>query len=398
MTSSWIISGARTPIGRYLGELSHHSAPSLAGHAIGEAVSRASAATGGAFSASLVGETIVGQVLSAGVGQAPARQASLAGGIPDSVGCGTVNKVCGSGLYAVMLADRAIRSGDREIVVAGGMESMSGAPHVLRSGRTGWKYGSQTLIDVVEFDGLTCPHGSVLMGKYAEKVAKDYSVSRQDQDEWALQSHQRAVASIQNGRFSQEIVPVPSSKGQPVVADEGPRADSSLERLAKLKPAFDPQGTVTAGNSSGLSDGGAAVVVANEKCIKQWKPNLAFKIEASAVHAAHPSELFIAPVGAIRQVLEKTRLSIGDIDLLEINEAFASQTVACMKTLNFPSDKLNVNGGAIALGHPIGCSGARVLVTLMYALVQQRKQLGIAALCLGGGEAVAMLIRAESLG
>ncbi len=392
--TSWIVSGARTPIGRYLGELSHHTAPRLAGFAIEAAIARAKA-NNCRFDSAKIDEVIVGQVISAGVGQAPARQASLFGGVPDSVGCATVNKVCGSGLYSVMLADRAIRSGDHQLIVAGGMESMSGAPHLLRSARQGWKYGSQPLLDAVEFDGLTCPHGGVLMGKYAEKVANDNSVTREDQDAWSLQSHSRAVAAAEAGNFRKEIVNVPGLKGETIAVDGGPRADSSLERLGKLKPVFDAAGSVTAGNASSLSDGAAAVVVASDSLVKQWKPSLAFEIVATSVYAAAPSELFIAPAKAIVQLLNKANVSLDQIDLFEINEAFASQTVACMKVVGIDPAKLNARGGAIALGHPIGCSGTRVLVTLMHALADMQKQYGIASLCLGGGEAVAMLIRAQ---
>lgn len=392
--ASWIVAGARTPIGRYLGELAHLSAPQLAGHAIRAAIDRAKS-NGCQFDSNQIDEVIVGQVVSAGAGQAPARQAALAGGVPDSVGCATVNKVCGSGLYAVMLADRAIRSGEHGLLVAGGMESMSNAPHLLRGGRQGWKYGSQPLLDAVEFDGLTCPHGQVLMGKYAEKVANDFSVTRQDQDQWSLQSHLRASKSTSDGLFRSEIVEVPGVKGEPIAVDGGPRPDSSLERLGKLKPAFDPTGSVTAGNASSLSDGAAAVVVASDSWVDRWQPKMAFEIVATAVHAAAPSELFIAPARAIAKLLDKTSLKLSDVDYFEINEAFASQTVACMKQLDIDPAKLNSRGGAIALGHPIGCSGTRVLVTLMHLLQQTQKRFGVASLCLGGGEAVAVLIRAR---
>jgi acetyl-CoA C-acetyltransferase len=392
--NSWIVAGARTPIGKYLGELSHLSAPQLAGCAIAAAVNRLTDNCNGAKIE--FDDVIVGQVLSAGVGQAPARQAALLAGVPNTVGCATVNKVCGSGLYAVMLADRAIRSGDHQCVVAGGMESMSQAPHLLRGGRAGWKYGMQPLLDAVEFDGLTCPHGGVLMGKYAEQTAADYGVSRSQQDEWALQSHQRAVSAQQAGHFSAEICPVAGPKGELISVDGAPRADSSLERLGKLKPAFDSTGTVTAGNASSLSDGAAAVVVVSDELRNRWQTKSAFRIVGTAVHAAQPSELFIAPAGAISRLLDRTGYLVKDIDLFEINEAFASQTLACMQVMGIDANRLNVNGGAIALGHPIGCSGARVLVTLMHALSTTKKRLGVASLCLGGGEAVAMLIEAAS--
>lgn len=392
MNFSWIVSGARTPIGKYLGELAQISAPQLAGLAIAACVDRLHQHMDAPFLD--FDEVILGQVLGAGVGQAPARQAALLGGISSSVGCATINKVCGSGLYAVMLADRAIRSGDYQCVIAGGMESMSQAPHLLRGGRGGWKYGSQPLLDAVENDGLTCPHGNVLMGKYAENVAADYGVSREMQDEWACQSHRRAVSAQQMGHFADEMTPVIGPKGELISVDGSPRIDSSLERLSKLKPVFDSSGTVTAANASSLSDGAAAVVVASDQLVKQWKPKTAFRIVGTAVHAAEPRNLFLAPAGAISRLCDKTGYMIKDIDLFEINEAFASQMLACMQVLGIDQDKLNINGGAIALGHPIGCSGARVLVTLMYALARTGKRLGMASLCLGGGEAVAILIEA----
>ncbi len=389
MADSWIVAGSRTPIGKFLGELAALPATELGGCAIGSAVDKASIDT------TQVDEVIMGQVLAAGAGQAPARQAARSAGIPDSVGCVTVNKVCGSGLYAVMLADRAIRSGDCQIVVAGGMESMSQAPHLIRNARTGWKYGSQSVVDAIESDGLRCADSCAMMGSYADRVAMDSGIDRMAQDEWALESHRRALAAQAAGRFTEEIVAVPTANGQTVEQDGGPRGDTSLERLAKLKPAFGPEGSVTAGNASTLSDGAAAVVVVSESQRLALNKPISFRIVASQVHGLHPRDLFIAPVGAIQQLLIKTRKTVADIDLFEINEAFASQTLACMRNLSIPPDKLNVHGGAIALGHPIGCSGARVLVTLMHALVAHRKSLGVAALCLGGGEAVAVMIEAH---
>ena len=396
MSYAWILSGLRTPIGRFMGELSHCSAPQLAGYAIQAAVVAAK------MDASSIDEVIMGEVLTSGVGQAPARQAALHGGIPESVGCATVGKVCGSGLYAIMLADRSLRAGESDIVVAGGMESMSQAPHLLRNSRTGWKYGQQPLLDSIETDGLRCPHGSALMGVYAENVARDHGIDRRTQDEWSMQSHQRAIAAQREGAFVTEIVPVPAANalpaagGQMVVLDGGPRADSSLEKLAKLKPAFDANGTVTAGNSSTLSDGAAAVVVVSEEVRKSQPNQPAFRIVATAIHAGKPQDLFLAPVGAIGKLLNKTERRISDIDLFEINEAFASQTIACMRQLKIDPDRLNVHGGALALGHPIGCSGARVLVTLMHALQSRGLSVGVASLCLGGGEAVAMMIELQA--
>ena len=390
MTNSWILSGARTPIGRFLGELSHWKAPQLAGYAIDAAIGASQ------VEKTQIDEVILGQVLTSGVGQAPARQASINAGISESVGCSTVGKVCGSGLYAIMLADRALRAGDSSIVVAGGMESMSQAPHLLRNSRAGWKYGQQPLLDAIETDGLYCPHGSALMGVYAENVAREYGVDRRAQDEWSMQSHQRAVAAQSSGAFQSEIVPVPGAKGEMVLSDGGPRADSSLEKLAKLKPAFDANGTVTAGNASTLSDGAAAVVVVSEAVRMSLPQQSAFRIVGSAVHARKPQDLFLAPVGAIEKLLYKTNRRLSEVDLYEINEAFASQTIACMRELKIAPEKLNVNGGALALGHPIGCSGARVLVTLMHAMKARGLSLGVASLCLGGGEAVAMMIELQA--
>lgn len=388
--NSWIVSGVRTPIGRFLGELAPLTAPELGGFAIAGAMKSVS------LTASDVDEVIMGQVLSAGAGQAPARQAALNAGLPETIGCVSVNKVCGSGLYSVMLADRAIRSGDCKVVVAGGMESMSQAPHLVRNGRTGWKYGSQSMLDAIEQDGLRCAVGNSLMGCYADQVAKDNSIDRIAQDEWSLESHRKALAAQSEGRFASEIVEITYGKGTIVTLDSGPRADTTIERLAKLKPAFGSDGTVTAGNASTLSDGAAAVVVVNESIRRELSGAPAFRIVGSQTHAMKPSDLFVAPVYAIQKLLKKSGRLVENVDLFEINEAFASQTIACMRTLNIPSDKLNVQGGAIALGHPIGCSGTRVLVTLMHALLARRKSIGVASLCLGGGEAVAMLIEVDS--
>lgn len=386
MNDAWLVAGKRTPIGRFLGDFASLSAPELAGHAL-----RATVQASG-IPAEAIGEVLLGQVLAAGVGQAPSRQAAHAAGLPDSVGCASVNKVCGSGLFAVMLAARTIQCGLHTAIAAGGMESMSLAPHVLRGGRSGWKYGSQPLLDAIEVDGLKCARSGSLMGVYAESVAERFSVSRADQDAWSLSSHQRAIAAQQSGAFASEIVPVVVSDKLTVNTDAGPRADSSLERLGKLKPAFLDSGSVTAGNASTLSDGAASLLVVNDAIRHQLPSQPAFRIVGTAVHSQRPEDLFIAPVGAIQRLLQHASLAVHDIDLVEINEAFASQTVACIRGLNLDPERVNVHGGAIALGHPIGCSGARVLVTLMHALEHRGKRLGVAALCLGGGEAVAMLI------
>ncbi len=387
MTSTvYLTAGQRTPVGKFLGELSVWSAPELAGFCIQAATQRVGLAP------SDIDEVILGNVLGAGLGQAPAKQAAIHAGLGPGIGCATVSKVCGSGLYAVMLAARTIRSGDARWIVAGGMESMSNAPHLLRNARTGWKYGQQPMLDHIEWDGLRCPHGSALMGLYAERVATMHQISREDQDAWSLSSHQRAIAALKSGRFRDQIVTLTDAKGNPYHDDLGPRADASLERLAKLKPAFVEQGTVTAGNASTLSDGAACVIVTNESGRSSLRSSPLFRIVGSSIHAQAPENLFSAPIGAIRKLLSQQSKQIQDIGLFEINEAFASQTVHCMRDLQIDPDRLNVYGGAIAIGHPIGCSGARVLVTLMHAMVDRNDELGVAALCLGGGEAVSMMI------
>jgi acetyl-CoA C-acetyltransferase len=386
MSSSWIVAACRTPIGKLLGGLAGIPAPTLAAATIKECLSRSGLA------AERVDEVILGEVLQAGVGQAPARQAALAAGIPPTVGAVTINKVCGSGLKAIMLADQAIRAGDAQIVVAGGMESMSRAPHLLPSGRTGTKFGHAQLFDSMLHDGLWCACENVAMGSLSDATAASSSVSREDQDAYALLSHQRAIAAMQTGAFAQEIVPVTTDRGLSIDRDEGPRADASAESLAKLRPAFDSSGTATAGNASQISDGAASVVVVSESIAEQLQVPLKTRLVASATSGRAPKELFLTPIDAVTKLLSKTGLSIDDIDLFEINEAFAAQVLACQRALSIPLEKLNVNGGAIALGHPIGASGARVLVTLLHALAQRGLKRGVASLCLGGGNAVAMLV------
>jgi len=389
MSEVWLAAGKRTPIGKFLGELAPFAAPSLAGWSI-----RATLAESG-LDDSQIGEGIVGQVITAGVGQAPARQALLEAGLSEGVGAVTVNKVCGSGLFAAMLASRTIRAGDHRAIIAAGMESMSQAPHLLRLGRTGWKYGGQPLLDAIEVDGLCCSRGKSLMGVYAERVAQDHGITRAAQDEWSLLSHQRAIAAQERGDFASEIVPLSLSKDQTLSRDSGPRSDTNLEKLSRLRPAFDPKGTVTAGNSSSLSDGAASVLVVDGEVKKTLKTPDCFRMVSHAVMSQKPEDLFVAPVGAVRKLFGHKGLTDRDIDLYEINEAFASQTLACIKLLGINPEKVNVNGGAIALGHPIGCSGMRVLVTLMNALSRRNLTRGVAALCLGGGEAVAMMIERE---
>lgn len=389
MSSSYLLAARRTPIGKFLGGLSSVPAPQLAAHAIRAALADAH------LPPERVDEVILGNVLQAGVGQAPARQAALAAGLPATVPAVTINKVCGSGLKAVMLADQAIRLGDAQVIVAGGMESMSLSPHLALGTRGGWKFGPQTLLDHMQYDGLTCAREQAAMGNLADYTAKKSDVSRQAQDEFALESHQRALAAIEAGKFTRQIVPLTIRAGQSeatIDRDEGPRPDATLEGLAKLRPAFGNDGTATAGNASQISDGAAALVVAGEQAAAEFQSPLKARIVATAVSGVEPKDLFIAPVSAIQKVLAKANLTLAGIDLVELNEAFASQCLACMRPLGLSHEQVNVHGGAIALGHPIGASGARVLVTLLSALADRQLTRGLAALCLGGGNAVAMIV------
>lgn len=388
-SSSYLVAPCRTPIGKLLGGLSSLTAPQLGAIAVGETLRRAG------LRPEQVDEVVMGNVLQAGVGQAPARQAALGAGLPPTVSALTVNMVCGSGLRAVMLADEAIRAGDAGCVVAGGMESMTRAPHLLMGTRVGWKYGNQQAVDAMIVDGLWCSFEKAAMGDAADYIAAKFAVSRADQDAWSAESHRRAVAARESRKFQAEIVPVAvvSGKTSTMIADdEGPRADTSIDKLSSLKPAFSSTGTVTAGNASQISDGAAAVAVVDEATLQSLTVPWSFRIAASAVSGVAPKEIFIAPVEAVRKCLAKAKLSVADVDLFEINEAFASQTLACARELKIDEAKLNVNGGAIALGHPIGASGARVLVTLLHALVDRKLHRGLATLCLGGGNAVALLV------
>ncbi len=386
---AYLLSAVRTPIGKFLGELSDLTAPKLGAVAIAEAVKRAN------IDPTAVDEVIMGNVVQAGVGQAPARQAALGAGFPDTIAAYAVNKVCGSGLKAVMLAAQAIRAGDANLVVAGGMESMSNAPFLLPGVRKGYKYGDVKSVDALIHDGLWCPFENWPMGNAAEHVADKCAISRGDQDRFSVQSHQRAAAAWERGDFAAEVVPVTvgaGAKAKTVARDEGIRADSSVEGLGKLRPAFKPDGTVTAGNASQLSDGAAALVVASGDAAGKLVGKPLAKILAYATSGVAPKDIFLAPVPAIRMVLDKAKLSLADIDLIELNEAFASQMLGCGKELGIDEAKLNVNGGGIALGHPIGASGARVLVTLVHALHKRNLRYGLASLCLGGGNAVAMIV------
>ncbi len=390
-----IVSAVRTPIGKFLGGLSPLSAPDLGGIAIREAIRRSG------VSPDDVDEVIMGNVIQGGVGQAPARQAALKGGIPSSVSAVTINKVCGSGLKAVMLASQAIKAGDIDVAVAGGQESMSNAPYYVYGMRNGVKLGDQSLIDGMIKDGLWCSFCDVHMGSHAEYTARKGEITRDRQDEFAVESHRKAVAAQEAGRFRAEIVPVqiPGRKGPTTVdTDEGPRKDTTLETLAKLRPAFPPKSgpadalSVTAGNASSLNDGAAALVVTSEEYARANGLTIMARVTGYATGAVDPQDLFFAPVTAVRNLMNRTRTTIADFDLIEANEAFASQALADGDQLGWAWDRVNVNGGAIALGHPIGASGARVLTTLLYALTNRDKERGLATLCLGGGDAVALSV------
>ena len=385
-----IISAARTAIGKFQGSLKPFTAPQLGSIAIRAAIERAG------LDAGQVDEAIMGCVLQAGLGQNPARQAALQAGIPDKVAAMTVNKVCGSGLKSVMLAAQSIALGDNEIIVAGGMESMSNAPYLLMKARDGYRMGNGEIIDSMVHDGLWCAFDCWHMGETGEVVAEKYSITRGQQDEFAAGSQRKAVAAIKAGKFKDEIcrVEIPQRKGDPIVfdTDEGPREDSSLEGLAKLKPAFRKDGTVTAGNASTINDGAAALVVASmEMAGKLNRPPLA-RIVAQATSGVEPKLVMMAPVDAVRKVSAKAGWNLADVELFELNEAFSSQSVALIGQLELDPARVNVNGGAVALGHPIGASGARVLVTLLHEMIKRNAKRGIASLCLGGGNAVALAV------
>ena len=384
-----ILSACRTPIGRYLGGLAPLPAPRLGAFVIREAVRRAGVEPGA------VEEVIMGNVLQGGVGQAPGRQAAIHAGLPGTIPALTVNKVCGSGLKAVMLAAQAIKAGDEQCVVAGGMESMSNAPHYVYGMRGGIKVGNTELVDGMIRDGLWDSFSNAHMGTLAEYTAKKAGVTRADQDAFALASHQKAVAAMEACHFRAETVPVeiPGKKGPTLIEkDEGPRKDTSLEALAALKPSFEKDGTVTAGNAPGLNDGASALVVASLAFAKAHGLKPVARIMAYATGGGEPKDLFFAPIVAVQNLLAKAKTTIGDYDLIEANEAFAVQALADGRALGWDWNRVNVNGGAIALGHPIGASGARVLTTLLYALKDRKQTTGLATLCLGGGNAVALSV------
>jgi acetyl-CoA C-acetyltransferase len=395
----YLVSAARTPIGKFGGALAGMPAVELGGIAIRAAVERAALPEG-----ATIDEVLMGQVLQAGAGQAPARRAALLAGLPDGTSATTINRVCGSGLKAIMLTAAEIRAGDAEIAVAGGMESMNGAPYLLPKARFGYRLGNAELVDSTVHDGLWCSIEGCHMGTHAERVAISNTVSREDQDAFAFASHQKAIAAIDAGRFEAETAPVTirDSKGRETVVtvDEGPRRETSIEALAKLRPVFDlPDGedrgtavvgTVTAGNAPGITDGAAAPIVASERAVERHGLTPLARIVGYAQAEVAPKWLFLAPIDGVRRLLDRIELPIEAFDLIEINEAFAAQTLADGRELGFDWDRVNVNGGAIALGHPIGASGARIVATLLHELRRREGRYGLATLCLGGGGSVAM--------
>jgi acetyl-CoA C-acetyltransferase len=387
-----ILSGCRTPVGKFQGSLSDLSAPQLGAIVVREAVKRAG------FDPAQVDECIMGNVVSAGLGQNPARQAAIYGGLSPATGAMTINKVCGSGLKSVALAAQAVQTGNSSIVVAGGMESMTNAPYLLPQARKGYRLGNAQIIDSMVHDGLWDVYNDYHMGITGENVAEKYGITREEQDEFAVNSHRKAVSAIKECRFKAQIVPVeiPAKKkgAAPVIfdKDEGPREDTTIEILRALKPAFKKDGTVTAGNAPGVNDGAAAVVVTSAQRAKELGVKPMVRIVAQATSGVEPKWVMMAPVSAVRQIWEKTGWTVDDVDLYELNEAFSVQALGVIRELGLDMERVNVNGGAVAIGHPIGASGARVLVTLMYEMIRRDVKRGIAALCLGGGNAVAMAV------
>ena len=392
MKDSVILSAIRTPIGKFQGSLKSLSAPELGAIVVRGALERAG------LDANQIDEVILGCVLQAGLGQNPARQAALKAGLPPSVAALTVNKVCGSGLKSVMLASQAIALGDADAIIAGGMESMTNAPYLLPKAREGYRLGNGEIIDAMVHDGLWCAFEKWHMGETGEVVAEKYSITREAQDSFAHTSQQRAVAAIEAGRFRDEILPVgiPQKKGDALIVsvDEGPRADTTVESLSRLKPAFRSGGSVTAGNASTINDGAAALVVASSDVAKAVGRAPLARIVSQATSGIEPKLVMMAPVEAVRKVASKAGWNLADVDLFELNEAFSSQAVAVVNQLGIGFERVNVNGGAVALGHPIGASGARVLVTLLHEMKRRNARRGIASLCLGGGNAVALAVEA----
>lgn len=390
MSDAFIVTGARSPIGKFLGGLTDVPAPKLGALAIAEVLKR------GKVDPTLVDEVIMGCVIQAGLGQNPARQSAIHGGLPDTISAVTVNKVCGSGLQAVMQAAQSIRAGDNDVVIAGGFENMSRAPYLLQNARTGgFKYGDQTATDAMINDGLWCAFEGCHMGNSAEHIARKHNVSREDQDRFSAQSQQRAAAAWSAGNFAEEVFPVTvgsGAKAKVVDKDEGIRAETTAEGLSKLRTAFPGGTSVTAGNASTINDGSAAILVASSRGLEKLGSKPIARVVAYATSGVAPKDIFIAPVSAVNMVLQKAKLTLADVDYFELNEAFAAQMLACNYDLKIDEAKLNVNGGAIALGHPIGASGARCLVTLLSVLKQRNAKRGLVSLCLGGGNAVAMVV------
>ncbi len=384
-----ILSAVRTPVGKFMGGLSSLQAQELGAKVIAEAVRRAG------IEPDLVDEAIMGNVVQAGLGQNPARQAALRGGLNPRVAAMTINKVCGSGLKAVALAAQAVTLGESEVVAAGGMESMSNCPYLIKGARTGFRLGNQEILDSMITDGLWDAYEDFHMGMTGELVAEKYNISRQEQDQYAVDSHRKAIRAIKSCFFGEQILPieVPQKKGPPIIikTDESPREDTSLEALAKLRPAFKKDGTVTAGNAPGTNDGAAALIVTSERKATELGKTPMARIVAQAVSGVEPKWVMMAPVDAVEKLLKKTGWDRDkDVDLVELNEAFAVAAIAVTRQLHLNPEKVNVNGGAVAIGHPIGASGARILVTLLYELQRRNLKRGIAALCLGGGNAVAL--------
>ena len=394
MEDVFIVSAVRTPTGKFLGALKGFKATELGAMVVGEAVSRAG------LRPDYVDEIIMGNVVSAGLGQNPARQAALGAGLPPTVAALTINKVCGSGLKAVMLARQAIIAGDAEVVVAGGMESMSNAPYLVHRMREGLRLGHGEFVDAVVHDGLWDIYNDFHMGMTGEKVAEKYDVAREEMDGYAAESHRRAAAATEAGKFRDEMLPVeiPQREGDPIVLDrdEPIRSDTNVEALSKLKPIFKKDGTVTAGNAPGMNDGAAALVVASAKAVEEHGVKPIARVVAQAISGLEPEWVMMTPVPAVQKLLDKTGWTNDDVDLVELNEAFAVQACAVTKELSLATEKTNVNGGAVALGHPIGASGARVLTTLLFALKDRDGRRGIATLCLGGGNGVALAVELVS--
>lgn len=386
--ASVILSAARTPVGSFGGSLSKVAAPQLGATAIKGAIERAG------VDAAEVSEVLMGCVVAAGVGQAPARQAAIYAGVPNSVPCMTINKVCGSGMKTVLLADQSIRAGDNEVVVAGGMENMSKAPFLLQKGRYGYGYGNGELVDALYHDGLRDAYDGNAMGVAADLCGETCNVPRERQDEFAILSYKRSQESVETGRFADEIVPVTvkGRKGDTVVEKDEEPFNTNFDKIPQLRAVFTKEGTVTAANASTINDGAAALVVASEEWAAANGKKAMATIVATAQHSQKPVEFTTAPIGAIEKVLDKAGLTLDDIDLFEVNEAFAVVSLAAQDALGIPTEKLNVNGGSVAIGHPIGASGARILTTLLYAMEQRDAKRGLAAICIGGGEATAIIV------